>query len=533
MVFTFNFYGDTDNDGILNRDDPDVNGDGIVDNSLVPVSPEEDTDEDGNLDINDGDIDGDLVNNADDPDVNGDDVVDNPLVQDPVGDIDGDGIPNIDDPDIDGDGIPNGDDGDIDGDGVEEEINAQMCNGIRINNKFDNDFFAPDFNWNDCSGFAEDSCEHEGLFLWRNLWTQQFGCCTWDCVAELPENDGGDEGADEDLADLETCGLLADQNNREYSEHTPDLNAAECSAYATEMCNSRGEEQAKDILWGEASGCCVYNCYTELSSEQICEEDAGVRDFQFGDYSETLNADTCSTYAVMKCALENQRVTNSSWVSNDKCCIWNCKDVNQAAVQKCEEDRIANGRKYAYYDDAFTPDKCLNDFFRDYCDDLGLYSGAGGFIGADKCCVFDCNTAEQQCALQATGGNYEFHAQDDTIQSSAQCVVHANASCNATGKVSSKSLHTISPTCCTWSCKVTESHSCTDNDNALGFPNYLKTKSTCVDDFGTHEDYCSAVGWVTDWYCFEGDGQRYCYNSTSTLCSTEFAGTTCSNGACI
>lgn len=66
---------DTDNDGILNGDDPDVNGDGNVDNFEEEIgSGTGNVDGDATLDINDGDIDNDGILNGDDSDVNGDGI---------------------------------------------------------------------------------------------------------------------------------------------------------------------------------------------------------------------------------------------------------------------------------------------------------------------------------------------------------------------------------------------------------------------------------------------------------------------------
>ena len=124
------------------------------------------------------------------------------------------------------------------------------------------------------------------------------------------------------------------------------------------------------------------------------------------------------------------------------------------------------------------------------------------------------------------------------MNTSEECSSQASMRCLDIGKQLSHSALLSSLNCCIWDCEIVipeHSYVSTDNDVALGFPNYLKTKSTCVDDFGTHEDYCASEGWVVDWYTISDlvTGEKYCSNSTSILCSSEFgAASTCVNGAC-
>ena len=154
---------DIDGDGILNGNDPDANGDGVVDFDKwesVIGNGQGDLDGDGLLDINDGDIDGDgILNgnelsdllvvtpdvevddndvdgdgilNGNDPDIDGDGVVDQfgSVIGNGLGDIDGDGLLDINDGDIDGDGILNGDDPDVGGDGVVDQFADVICNNL-------------------------------------------------------------------------------------------------------------------------------------------------------------------------------------------------------------------------------------------------------------------------------------------------------------------------------------------------------------------------------------------------------------------
>lgn len=144
---------DIDGDGILNKDDPDIDGPGDgFDNT------NDFTDSDGNGINNDVDvdIDADNISNIFDPNIDGDglDNYYNP-------DIDGDGIHNLIDIDNDNDGILDFDDDDIDGDGI-LNVNddyfgnntlcgtwtAQGTGGScsNIDNDDDNDGI---YNWND------------------------------------------------------------------------------------------------------------------------------------------------------------------------------------------------------------------------------------------------------------------------------------------------------------------------------------------------------------------------------------------------
>jgi len=118
---TSNFL-DADGDGILNINDPDYNGDGIMDYPYDLIDPNGDIDGDGILNINDEDMDGEGILNGHDPDFDGDNTMDQFTIVTPNGDIDGDGLLNINDGDIDGDGILNGYDSDVDGDGNVEAV---------------------------------------------------------------------------------------------------------------------------------------------------------------------------------------------------------------------------------------------------------------------------------------------------------------------------------------------------------------------------------------------------------------------------
>ena len=111
-------YADEDGDGIYDINDPDVDGDGNLDQFENILKDKEDGDIDGDNinNINDGDIDGDGILNGHDPDVDGDGILDHfesDLNGIELNDLDGDGKNNINDGDIDGDGILNGYDNDI------------------------------------------------------------------------------------------------------------------------------------------------------------------------------------------------------------------------------------------------------------------------------------------------------------------------------------------------------------------------------------------------------------------------------------
>ncbi len=108
---------DTDNDGINDANDPDIDGDGI--------SNEADVDPDGDGTNDNGtDSDGDGINDAHDTEDNADTDNDGIInAEDP--DIDGDGIPNEADADVDGDGvIDNGPD--TDNDGINDEFDVDV-----------------------------------------------------------------------------------------------------------------------------------------------------------------------------------------------------------------------------------------------------------------------------------------------------------------------------------------------------------------------------------------------------------------------
>jgi len=133
---------DTDNDGIPDAVDPDIDGDGVnnSDEKAAGTDPyDPDTDGDGTND-GDEDADGDGKTNAEesDPtvdeskDSDGDgipDIIDRDDEDGPKGDKDGDGIINSEDPDADGDGVSNDDEKaacldplnpDTDGDGTND-----------------------------------------------------------------------------------------------------------------------------------------------------------------------------------------------------------------------------------------------------------------------------------------------------------------------------------------------------------------------------------------------------------------------------
>ena len=119
---------DSDGDGIDDADDPDPDGDDIIEPDTTT-----DTDGDGSPDFLDSDSDGDGIDDVieGDEDVDGDGIEDY-LDQDTDGDgvpdmgesfddIDGDGVPSFEDDDSDGDGIPDAEDDDFDGDGIPDD----------------------------------------------------------------------------------------------------------------------------------------------------------------------------------------------------------------------------------------------------------------------------------------------------------------------------------------------------------------------------------------------------------------------------
>ena len=128
---------DTDNDGIPDEKDDDLDGDGILDtlDNVIGIDPVKasvqaqvevvkqtetgsDLDNDGIPDSADSDIDGDGIPNDKDLDADGDGIPDSDKA---FSDKDRDGTPDALDDDIDGDGILNVNDPDADGDGVNDK----------------------------------------------------------------------------------------------------------------------------------------------------------------------------------------------------------------------------------------------------------------------------------------------------------------------------------------------------------------------------------------------------------------------------
>ena len=157
---------DADNDGISNGDDPDLNGDGNIDNfEEVIGNGTNNVDSDIVLDINDSDIDGDSILNNDDPDVNGDGTTDN--FEEEIGNgsnnVDSDTNLDINDSDVDNDGILNGDDSDVNGDGIlnGDNVNTSCLSQVEnifltpLTNITNNTNFILNGNYiiNGCSGF--------------------------------------------------------------------------------------------------------------------------------------------------------------------------------------------------------------------------------------------------------------------------------------------------------------------------------------------------------------------------------------------
>ncbi|HRY68183.1 MAG TPA: hypothetical protein P5304_09255 [Phycisphaerae bacterium] len=135
---------DLDGDGILNGQDSDVDGDGLangdamgyaadpdIDDDSLLNGEDEDIDSDGFLNHQDSDMDGDGKANADDPDIDGDGKANG---VDP--DVDADFIPNGADDNVDGDPLLNGDDPDVDGDGL---ANGNTTNGSAVDPDIDGD----------------------------------------------------------------------------------------------------------------------------------------------------------------------------------------------------------------------------------------------------------------------------------------------------------------------------------------------------------------------------------------------------------
>jgi hypothetical protein len=149
---------DTDGDGIRDIADADIDGDGITDNGIdtdedgINNATDTDDDNDGTPDTSDAfptnpnetaDTDGDGIGDNSDADINGDGINDNGT------DTDGDGINDANDPDIDGDGISNDADAfptdptettDTDGDGIGNNADADADgDGTIDNGKTDSD----------------------------------------------------------------------------------------------------------------------------------------------------------------------------------------------------------------------------------------------------------------------------------------------------------------------------------------------------------------------------------------------------------
>ncbi len=161
------FYADSDGDGIINGNDPDANGDGIMEN----------------FGGSGGSGGGGSSGSGGSPTVA------------PGGDIDNDGIPNINDPDIDGDGIPNGNDPDPDGDGIIENppvnppsgndttptIDEQSCENFRASRGMDGGYFSLIFTESGCSALASQTCNYGDAFLANYIWNENLKCCVWKC----------------------------------------------------------------------------------------------------------------------------------------------------------------------------------------------------------------------------------------------------------------------------------------------------------------------------------------------------------------
>jgi len=468
----FNFNGDDDHDGIPNRDDPDMNGDGIVDNSRVILSPKIDTDGDGISDINDPDIDGDGINNSNDPDVNGDGVMDNFFGIPPNGDIDNDGVPNINDSDMDGDGINNGNDPDIDNNGNnDQQINAESCNEIRIINNMSDSLFDLNFNDQDCVGFSTDICQQRGQGMTIYMWNQRFGCCVWDCFLRIEDiwpNLGNLDNLFGQTNPNSVCRQLKEDNRNTYGEYNPNINADECSIYAMEQCDQRG-----------------------------------------------------------------QQVVNISWFSQPKCCLWDCKNIDWDAIHRCENYAQTQGFSYSYYgDEVNNYTQCIS-YQAASCANLGMYPSNAGWISGHKCCEWNCKTAQEYCRGIASFGGYEFSYKDNQMDTYEECSSYATTQCQAIGKGKSRSYIVLSEKCCMWDCNMTQSSSsCMDYDSDLGYPAFLRTYAVCIDDFGTHSDSCNSKDKVVEWYCVGSAGQTYCSNTTYTCSSYFGTGSSCSEGSC-
>jgi hypothetical protein len=144
---TINALGDIDSDGILNindrdmdahialnGDDPDFDNDGNLDPPFNSINANGDIDLDGILNVDDPDMDGDSIFNGDDPDFDDDNALDYPYDVGVIfnGDIDLDGIINIDDSDMDGDSVLNGDDPDFNNDGILDGRYALIADDSKI-----------------------------------------------------------------------------------------------------------------------------------------------------------------------------------------------------------------------------------------------------------------------------------------------------------------------------------------------------------------------------------------------------------------
>ena len=187
----FDFYGDSDKDGIINGNDPDANGDGIIDNfggsgggggggsgggGYLNINPTGDIDNDGIPNIDDPDIDGDGIPNGSDPDIDGDGVPDNPPIIPPDNDtiIDNSSIPPI---------MPPSNDTIIDNSSIIPPGN-ESCDNFRSSMNMDNSYFSVDFSQSACFNLADASCNYGDAFTDNYFWNNALKCCVWRCTFE-------------------------------------------------------------------------------------------------------------------------------------------------------------------------------------------------------------------------------------------------------------------------------------------------------------------------------------------------------------
>lgn len=245
-------YSDIDNDGVIDIQDIDTDGDGILNTAEIPlgvVSPYKDSDFDGVYDYLDEDFefcggivngvcsnfdtDGDGIADFIDRDSDGDGITD--VVEaggtdsDGVGiidnnssDTDGDGYPNavdsdnggtaLSDSDTDGDGVPTRLDNDSDGDGIPEIIEAQTTLGYTAPSGVDTDEDGIDNQYDsDCSpcgaitGFVVSPVNSDGADLPDYLDTDSDN----DGITDLIEANDFDYN---DIADISPSGADADSD---------------------------------------------------------------------------------------------------------------------------------------------------------------------------------------------------------------------------------------------------------------------------------------------------------------------------------